>query len=126
MELAPQTIGPVSAKEAEKACKDYRCGGVEDWRLPLEDELRAYTIAQFSLCKDSGCDTHIILWSMGQETGFVAICSLEHHDNRVPWPQQPHNDDGNWKLGKTLKTDWATALPVRPVRLLKSIPLPKK
>jgi hypothetical protein len=121
LEAAPHHIGPVPACDAQKICADYKGGGHEGWRLPDEDELRAFTIAHFSQHISSKHETTVLFWSFSKSTGKAcAVVTKEDCDTWNPWE---HKDDdfSKYKLGDIVKPDEATQLHVLPVRELRNI-----
>jgi hypothetical protein len=126
MEAAPELLGPVPASDAKMLCANYSGGKMDDWRLPTEEELRAFTVAQFlSHNKDISHTNHsaIVLWSLGKAGKYSAICSQEYHDK---WPaglQQPAVAK-TIQMGNVVPTPEKTPLYVRPVRLIQTIPVP--
>jgi hypothetical protein len=120
-EAATNVLAPVSAADAEKACSDYNGGGYKDWRIPTEDELRAFTIAHFSDHTDTRHEITLLLWVLSRNK--EKPCAIVAKERRDVYDPNEHFDTKNkYHLGEVVNTDAATLLHVRPIRLLKTEP----
>jgi hypothetical protein len=129
MEAAPYDLGPASKKEAEKLCKKCSEGGVE-WRFPDDNEVRSFAVARYHSPRKRGGYTYgnhtVLHWSSYKQDGkSFAVCTQEFYDTYNPWYQRPTSSRGPW-IGDAVAQEETEQLPVRPVRLLKTIPRPEQ
>jgi hypothetical protein len=127
MEAAPYDLGPVPRGDAEKLCMEYRAGGVE-WKFPDEDEVRCFAVARYHSPNKVGSYAYgnrtVLHWcSLIKEGKANAVCTQEFYDTYNPYAQRPTSSRGPW-IGNTVESEESAPLPVRPVRLIMTIPKP--
>jgi hypothetical protein len=127
MEAALYDLGPVPRWDAEKLCSEYHASGVE-WKFPDEEEVRCFAVARYHSPNKVGSYAYgnrtVLHWcSLIKEGKSYAVCTQEFYDTYNPHAQRPTSSSGPW-IGNAVESEESANLPVRPVRLIKTIPKP--
>jgi hypothetical protein len=130
MEAVSYDLGPVQRRDAEKVCEECRDGGVKDWRLPDADEMRSFAVAKYHAPAKGGSRAYenrtVLHWcSLKKDGKCFSVCTQEYLDTYNPWAQRPASSKGPY-LGNPVESDEGEYLPVRAVRLIKTIPKPEQ